>query len=164
MSARSSGTSITNLLKALSVSGWLQRTNPSSWHFTPEAEYCKILTFCWPSVSYRAWKMYCSDTGTSGFPHQLALASFLWKMTALPMKAKQVTVFTGSRLCAYVLHWYGQHAHGKVAHWAAFLHAGKVPASGNAFMETVTDKCTWTTFLLPETCTWKAGLSQCVHE
>ena len=36
--------------------------------------------------------------------------------------------------------------------------AVKVPASGNAFMEIMTDKRTRTTFLLAETRTWKAGL------
>ena len=34
----------------------------------------------------------------------------------------------------------------------------KYPASGNTFMEIVTDKCPRTTFLLTEACTWKAGL------
>ena len=51
----------------------------------------------------------------------------------------------------------------KVAHRAMFLHVGQVPASGNAFVEMVTDKCTSTTFLLVETCagtcTWKASLT-----
>ena len=53
---------------------------------------------------------------------------------------------------------YGQHAPEKVADRAAFRRACKVPASGNAFVEMVTDKCTRTTFLLAETRTWKAGL------
>ena len=68
-------------------------------------------------------------------------------------------VFTSSRSRTCMLHQYGQHVCGKVAHRAAFLCTGKVPASGNAFMEMVTDKCTRTTFLLMEMCTWKAGLS-----
>ena len=51
-------------------------------------------------------------------------------------------VFTSSRLCTCVLHWYGQHACGKVAQRVAFLCMDNVPASENAFMEMVTDKCT----------------------
>ena len=39
-----------------------------------------------------------------------------------------------------------------------FVITGKVPASRNAFMEMVTDKCTRTTFLLAETCMLDASL------
>ena len=35
-----------------------------------------------------------------------------------------------------------QHTRGKVAHRAVFSHVGKVPTSGNAFMEMMTDACT----------------------
>ena len=55
--------------------------------------------------------------------------------------ARHCIVFTSSRSCVCVLHWYGQHACEKVAHPAAFLCAGKVPASGNTFMVMVTVVC-----------------------
>ena len=45
----------------------------------------------------------------------------------------------------------------------SILRAGKAAASGNAFMEMVTDKCTRMTFLLAETRTWKGGLSTMQH-
>ena len=54
--------------------------------------------------------------------------------------ARHFTVFTSSRLCACLLHRYGQHACGKVPIGAAFPRVGKVLASGNVFMEMVTDK------------------------
>ena len=80
------------------------------------------------------------------------ITEFAWSLLGI------FIVFTSSRSCACVLHRYGQHARGKVAHRAAFLRAGKVPASGNAFMETVAEKCSRTTYLLAETRTWKASL------
>ena len=54
--------------------------------------------------------------------------------------------------------WYEQHTCGKITQWAMFPCTGKVPASGNVFMEMVTGKCSRMTFLLVETCTWKADL------
>ena len=53
--------------------------------------------------------------------------------------ARHFTVFTRSRSCACVLHWYGQHTCRKVAHRAAFLHVGTLRMHGNAFMEVVTE-------------------------
>ena len=53
--------------------------------------------------------------------------------------ARHFTVYTTLRSCACVLHPYGQHARGKAAHRAVFPRIGKVSASGNAFMEMVTD-------------------------
>ena len=108
------------------------------------------MCFCW-CVSVRicmkeknvfpcTWKRVCRIT------------KFAWSWLGI------FIVFTSSKSCTHVLHWYGQHAHGKVADRAAFPRTSKVPASGNVFMEMVTEMCIRTTFLLAETGTWKAGL------
>ena len=82
------------------------------------------------------------------------ITEFAWSLLGITI------VFTSSRLRTCMLHRYGQNACGKVAHRAAFPHAGKVPARGNEFMEMVTEKCSRTTFLLAETRTWKSRPKQ----
>ena len=85
--------------------------------------------------------------------HVCRITEFTWSSLGI------FIVFTSSKLCVCMLHQYGQHVHGKVVHRAAFLCAGKVPTSGNALMEMLTEKCTRVTFLPADTCTWKAGLT-----